>query len=272
MITKKEIRESVSARRNALSDEDVILASTSIIENLQSSFMYKKARTVLFYCSTRGEVYTHGAISAAIKGGKIVALPKTNTGTRELVLYKIRSLSDLAKGAYGVLEPVPDHLHKISIQDIDLVIVPGVAFDKEGNRIGLGLGYYDRLLPGVAGLGSICALAYSFQIVEKIPHDAHDIPMDCIFCEDHVIDCKKFRRKPMKKPALAGAAAKQAAKQQAPAQAKPAKAQASKPAKPAAREKRAPPSPPEHGPEAVLPVRGKSRVKAFEREIFPGRK
>ncbi|HQT44968.1 MAG TPA: 5-formyltetrahydrofolate cyclo-ligase [Candidatus Micrarchaeota archaeon] len=263
MITKKEIRESVSARRNALSDEDVILASTSIIENLQSSFMYKKARTVLFYCSIRGEVYTHGAISAALKGGKIVALPKTNTGARELNLYKIRSLSDLAKGAYGVLEPVPDHLHKIGITDIDLVIVPGVAFDKEGNRIGLGLGYYDRLLPGVAGLGRICALAYSFQIVEKIPHDAHDIPMDCIFCEDHVIDCKKFRRRPVKKQALAGAGTK--------AQSKAVKPQSGQ-AKPQAREKKPAPAQPEHGPEAILPVRRKSRVKEFEREIFPDRK
>lgn len=205
VLTKKEIRESVSARRHALGEKQVFLASQAIIDSLQASELYKKANSVMFYCSIKEEVYTHGAIASALSAGKTVVLPRSNVRTTTLELYKMHSISELVKGAYGVLEPVPDKSRQVQVSDIDLIIVPGVAFDKMGNRIGLGLGYYDRLLAGIAGTGRICALAYSFQIVPEmeIPHDSHDVPVDYIVSEGHVIDCAKFT-KPAKKQAARG--------------------------------------------------------------------
>ena len=212
-MTKKEIRDSVSARRNAMGEEQVMLASQAIMENLQASAIYRKAGSVLFYCSTGGEVYTHGAIAAALAAGKTVVLPKSNVKTMMLELYKIHSMSELSRGAYGVLEPMPDKNRMVSASDIDMLIIPGVAFDKRGNRIGLGLGYYDRLLKGLSGAGRICALAYSFQIVPQIelPHDAHDVPMDYVFSEDAVIECRKFRKPPAGKAGSKPAAARKRA-------------------------------------------------------------
>ncbi|MFA5106086.1 MAG: 5-formyltetrahydrofolate cyclo-ligase [Candidatus Micrarchaeia archaeon] len=202
MLTKKEIRESVSARRHAMGERQVILASQAIIDMLQGSDIYKKANSIFFYCSIKEEVYTHGAIASALSAGKTVILPRSNVKSLTLELYKIHSISELVKGAYGILEPIPDKARQVQVSDIDLVIVPGVAFDKLGNRIGLGLGYYDRLLSGMVDTGRVCALAYSFQIVPEmeIPHDSHDVPMDYLISEDHVIDCMGFRKR-AKKPA-----------------------------------------------------------------------
>ncbi|MBI4399828.1 5-formyltetrahydrofolate cyclo-ligase, partial [Candidatus Micrarchaeota archaeon] len=107
---------------------------------------------------------------------------------KEIELSEIRSLEELAPGAYGILEPKKEFLRPAGYEEIQLVIVPGIAFDLKGNRIGYGLGYYDKLLPKLK-----CpklALAFNFQVLPEIVEEKHDVKVDKIITETDVINIK----------------------------------------------------------------------------------
>ena len=118
---------------------------------------------------------------------KKVVVPISNKKDCSLTLSELKDWDDLEASSYGILEPKKEKIKEISIDEIDLIIVPGVAFDKFGNRLGHGKGYYDRLLKNANT--TIIGLAFEFQTIEKIPTDEHDKPVDIIITEDRIMKC-----------------------------------------------------------------------------------
>ncbi len=182
------MREGIKKKRDLMSLQEVEGKSSAIAKKLMATEEYQKATAVLFYAAKGNEARTEMLIRKALGEGKLVLLPITNTAAKELEISEIKDYdSDLKKGAFGIMEPKgkTDADEKL----IDAVIVPGVAFDREGHRLGHGHGYYDKLLHKMTKAAKI-GLAYDFQVIEKLPRESHDHPMDVIVTESRVIRCK----------------------------------------------------------------------------------
>ncbi|MBN1157117.1 5-formyltetrahydrofolate cyclo-ligase [Candidatus Woesearchaeota archaeon] len=181
---KSAIRKQLLERRNSISSEGILRKSKKIKRLLFRLPEYKKAKSVLFYVSKSKEVCTIEMIKEALKE-KTVAVPKTDKKNKKLILSKIKSLGELKEGCFGILEPVK--INKIEMYEIDLIIVPGVAFDRECRRIGHGHGYYDRLLSKAKA--PKIGLALESQIVDRIPAEPHDVEVNKVVTEERIIEC-----------------------------------------------------------------------------------
>lgn len=138
----------------------------------------------MLYVSTNKEVDTREIIQKALQEGKQVIVPLTRKKKRRIVPCLLKSWGDLAPGNYGILEP--QKAQSFPLADIELVIVPGVAFDREGRRLGRGKGYYDRFLAHLSPTIPRIGLAFQTQMVEKVPIQGSDIPVDVIITETGV--------------------------------------------------------------------------------------
>jgi len=181
---KKEIRAKLLKRRNELTTYEVLKKSNEIIANLKKLNEFKNAEKIACYISFNNEVYTHGLIKEYLNK-KEVLVPFIDREKKEIRLAHIKSWKELEQGAYGILEPKKEALRIKDYSHIDVILVPGIAFDLRGYRIGYGKGYFDRLLAKVNGYK--VGLAYDFQVLEKIPADKHDIRMDAIVTEKRII-------------------------------------------------------------------------------------
>ena len=179
---KKELRKKVLAARDKLRPRQREAKSREIEERLFSVPEFKTARTVMFFASFRSEVDTGSMIRRALTFGKRVVLPKVEGA--ELALHEITDFdSDVAPGAWGIPEPIESR--PVLLEEIDLIIVPGAAFDKQGNRLGYGAGFYDKLLPAFKKM--TVALSFELQLVPNVPADVHDVPIKRIVTERRVI-------------------------------------------------------------------------------------
>lgn len=138
---------------------------------------FQKAETILFYASFGGEVETFTMMSETQKLGKIIGLPKIAKNGKTITPFSVTSLKDgLEAGPYGIKQPKTDRGQTIDIHRLDMVIVPGVAFDKKNNRLGRGGGYYDRFLKTLPADVPTVGLAFDFQIVDDLPFlEEHDV-------------------------------------------------------------------------------------------------
>ena len=185
LVLKKTLRKQILESRFKLSSDDRRAKSRKIEERLFSLSEFRDASKVLFYASFRSEVETWQMIRRALAEGKRVVLPRVKG--RELALFAIRDFDrDVAPGAWDIPEPVRGTPTKIG--EIDLVIMPGAVFDEQGNRLGYGAGFYDRLLEGYGGMS--VALAYEVQIVPEVEASPHDIPVKKIVTEKRIIEAK----------------------------------------------------------------------------------
>lgn len=181
---KKQLREEAHARRNAQENKDEL--SQKIMQTFMSLPEYQKAGTVLFYIDVRSEVRTRHSLPAALQSGKTIAIPWC-TETVELALFKLESMDELSVGMYKILEPkeelrmLPEK--QLDPQSIDLIMVPGVAFDRRCARMGHGKGYYDKLLENVRPDTPLIALAFECQLFPEIPVAPHDVFMSKIITE-----------------------------------------------------------------------------------------
>ena len=164
-------------------DKEIYQASSDdICKKVMSTQQYQNAKNVMAYCPINGEVDTSLILNDCLKNKKLI-LPKTNIETKEIIPRTVDSAANMDFGVYGILEP-NDACAQISIDEIDLVIIPLVAFDANGSRIGYGGGYYDRFLPtgGFFKLG----IAFSLQQVENIETHDNDIKLDMVITEKDV--------------------------------------------------------------------------------------
>lgn len=185
---KKTIRKKILLNRDRISHALKAEKDSLIRQALCSLPEFINASTILFYASFRSEVDTQNIIKHELKAGKKLALPKVNKEGHRLMLYEVKDFRELQPGFMGIPEPfVPDERF-ISVDEIDLVIIPGAAFDHSGNRLGYGAGYYDFLLSGRKKKKMIIiALAYEEQIVDSIPQEEHDVKVDIIVTDKRVI-------------------------------------------------------------------------------------
>jgi 5-formyltetrahydrofolate cyclo-ligase len=186
---KKLIRDQAHANRNAHPDKDPL--SKAICDQFMALPDYAAARTVLFYLDVRAEVRTRHSLPAALASGKTIIVPWCND-RGELELFRLTDMNELAVGMYKILEPKPELRNlpekQCRPEDLDLVMVPGVAFDRRGARMGHGKGYYDKLLQHARPQTPLVALAFECQMFPEIPVAAHDIFMDKIITEAAVYD------------------------------------------------------------------------------------
>ncbi len=166
--------------------------SRAICRLLLSSEAMKQAAVILAYASKEHEVSTTALLEALLaEQGKRVAVPRvTDPAALKMEACVISSLDQLRPGHYHVLEPDfgPDHGEVIEPSAIDLVLVPGLAFDKGGHRIGYGKGYFDSFLKKTSCIR--VGLCFAFQLLDAVPHDGHDVKMHLIVTEEGIVDCR----------------------------------------------------------------------------------
>ncbi len=188
---KKQIREQAHASRNAQADKDPL--SEAICAKFTALPAYAAAKTVMFYIDVRSEVRTRHYLPTALTQGKRIVVPWCNEAG-ELELFHLESMEELAVGMYKILEPKPELRHApgkvVQADELDLVMVPGVAFDRAGARMGHGKGYYDKLLQHARPDAPLVALAFECQLFPEIPVASHDIFMDQIITEAAVHEGK----------------------------------------------------------------------------------
>ena len=185
---KKSLREQFLIKRKELSKTEVNEKSCQIQHRLFSLPWYRTAKNILFYVSYDKEVDTHEMIKESLLNGKTVLVPKTNTQKKTICVSKLLSWNDLSPCAYSILEPREDCIREVPVSSVELLIVPGVVFDLCGNRIGHGMGYYDRLLKNTPQTHTL-GLAFECQIIESIPAEEHDEKVEMILTEDRIIRC-----------------------------------------------------------------------------------
>jgi len=184
---KDALRKQAHANRNAQENKDDL--SRRIVGAFMSLPEYATAETVMFYIDVRSEVRTRNDLELALQSGKTIVVPWCNPDG-ELELFRLASMEELEIGMYRILEPrevlrqLPEK--QVNVESLDLIMVPGVAFDRRGARMGHGKGYYDKLLEHARLDTPLVALAFECQLFEEIPVAGHDIFMDRIITEDHV--------------------------------------------------------------------------------------
>lgn len=184
-VSKDSLRASVLALRRSLDTTEVLKRSAVVQERFLRESAYREAKSVALYAGSSDEVQTGLIQKDALKCGKEIFYPRVVDNNPYLAFYRVSSNEDLSPGAYGMLEPkVGIGLSEKPASEIDLIVVPGVAFDPHGARIGYGKGYYDRAL--AAYEGTVSALAFDLQVVEEVPTEAHDVRMALLVSESRV--------------------------------------------------------------------------------------
>ena len=191
-VTKETLREEIKNNREKLSREEVEEKSKSIKEKLFSLPEFQSASTVAFYAALKksNEVETEEMIKDALNLGKRVLVPITDLVENKIVLSEIKRFDDLAPGAFDILEPVAELRKILPYEAVRFAIVPGIAFDLNGHRIGYGLGYYDKFLSILTKYVTKVGLAFELQILEKLPNEDYDIRLDKIITEERIIECE----------------------------------------------------------------------------------
>jgi len=175
-LTKEQIRSRILLKLKTQKEEQGKRKSRLILRKLLRQEVFKKAKAVMFYIAVYGEVNTAEMIKEARRLGKIVTVPVCTKNRVTLRPAVLDEKAGLEKGLYGVYQP--KNKRGIRLRDLDLVIVPGVAFDKKGNRLGRGKGCYDRFLTKIPTDTPSIGLAFDFQILPAIPATAHDVSVN----------------------------------------------------------------------------------------------
>jgi 5-formyltetrahydrofolate cyclo-ligase len=181
--SKQQLRSIIAAKRKALDAQWLKENSESVAEHLSTLKAFEAAKRVALYKAIGGEVDLESLFARCWAMGKKTCIPVFNAELKLYEMAEITAATEYVTGHYGIQEPV--HPSLIPLDSIDLIAVPGVAFDAAGNRLGRGGGYYDRLLDGFAGFS--VAVAFDFQLFPHVPRDAHDIPVDCVITPTKII-------------------------------------------------------------------------------------
>jgi len=185
-LDKNLIRKTVQRQRRALSALEKSQAESVMLQSLLNWDLFKKARVIHIFISKPDEPDTRSIIEHCWSSGKKVAVPLVLPNTFDLIHSEIKSFDSLISGKYGIQEPSHENLIKMSPEMFDLVVVPGVAFDRQGSRLGQGKGYYDRFLELTPAFR--LALAFDCQLLETVPTELHDVPMNAILSESGILE------------------------------------------------------------------------------------
>jgi len=186
---KQILKQEIIVKRKALSKQEINKKSSNIKENLYSLKEFKAAKNVMLYVSFNNEVDTQEVIKELLNK-KNVIIPYVVKNNPILQLSELKGFNELEPKTFGILEPKENFTREFSSKKLDVVVVPGLVFDKNGHRIGYGYGYYDRFLKNLDKNIIKIGLGFELQIVDKIPEERHDVPVDFVITENKVIKIK----------------------------------------------------------------------------------
>ena len=181
MKSKKELRKKILGIRNKMLKEDLENNSRIIMNKIIGLKTYKQSKVIFVYMDFNNEVMTSDLIKHMMAEKKRVVIPYTDIVNTLVIPSEITEEADLKLSPFGYYEP--KKIMPVDVEEIDLVLVPGVVFDKNLNRIGFGKGYYDRILKNLKPGAKKIGLAHDFQVLDEIPAEDHDIKMDMIITE-----------------------------------------------------------------------------------------
>ncbi len=184
---KSVFRENVKKQRAQVTPDEAEEASNSLWIQLKEEAFFKKSRRIAAFCSTGTEIDTMPLLAKILSSGKELYLPKTDPDQIAMEFHSVTDLKTLVPGSFKILEPAAGKI--LSPKKIDLILVPGLAFDNRGHRLGYGQGYYDRYLKLIGSGCVILGVAYSFQIIDKTPITDRDIPVNAVLTEKYILLC-----------------------------------------------------------------------------------
>jgi 5-formyltetrahydrofolate cyclo-ligase len=185
VVTKAELRAEARRRLRALDPSTRAAAEAEIARRVWTVPEVAAARTLLLFADLPEEVHTDTIAAEAARRGVTVVYPLTRMETREMTLHRVPSPSDLRTGNYGIREPAPD-APRIDPAEVDAALVPGLAWDRAGNRLGRGAGYYDRMFAHADWRGFRCGIFFADQEAAIIPAEEWDLPLDAVVTEREV--------------------------------------------------------------------------------------
>ena len=184
--TKSNLREQVRAKLKTVPAGERAAAATQLCARIKTLELWRAAKSVLFFAPLPDEPDIWPLVEGFLNSKKTVALPRFDSAANKYVACQIENLAeDVVSGKFGIREP-KNSCHILPLNRFDLILVPGVAFDLHGRRLGRGKGYYDQLLTEVRG--KTCGIAFDEQIVAAIPVEPHDIPLNCILTPTRSIE------------------------------------------------------------------------------------
>ncbi|MCX7904808.1 MAG: 5-formyltetrahydrofolate cyclo-ligase [Caloramator sp.] len=186
---KKELRREMIKKRLEMSKEDVEEKSNKIMDKIINILQEKKINNIMLYFPIKNEVSTEKLALFCFERGIGVIYPKSIIETYTILPCQIKSFNDLEEGEYGIPEPKTYEI--VDKKDIDIVIVPGVAFSRLGYRLGYGAGYYDRFLSDYKG--TKIGVCYAFQICDSVFNEVYDVKMDAIVTELEIFEFNKIK-------------------------------------------------------------------------------
>ena len=190
-LLKKELRKTALIKRRAMRPEKRVAESHGIFRQLRNFELYKQAACVFCYVSVEDEVQTREILNQVLADRKKLCIPYiAEPKTRIMTAARLNSLDELKPGYWDIPSVGVDNYHEVNPVEIDFVVVPGAAFDKEGHRLGLGGGFYDIFLKKVRN-AALVAVAYECQLMDEIKVMDHDIPVDYLLTHNGIIKCSK---------------------------------------------------------------------------------
>lgn len=189
MMSKREVREEALRARRSLTPDEVLLLSAKVQQNLASLPEFGAAKIIASYVAKRDEVQTAGILRQALAAGKKVIVPRSDLSSVSLRFHEIHALDELRPGTFGIPEPSAGS-PVVPLGESDIILVPLVAWDLRGHRVGYGKGYFDRGLKS-RGNALCVGLAFEIQVQDSVPSTPTDVPMDVIATDMRIL---RFRR------------------------------------------------------------------------------
>jgi len=185
---KNELRKNLLGQLLSLTEEEIKRRSKNVSEKLSNLPIYKQAKTIMVYYPIKGEVDILGAIRKDI-GNRRFCFPVMDLAKKDILIYEVKDLdNDFCTGPYGIREPDVKRTRQLSVNEIDMIVVPGLAFDRKKNRLGRGGGFYDRFLSKIIMPAKKVGLAFDCQILEDLPiQPPFDQQVDVVVCESETI-------------------------------------------------------------------------------------
>jgi 5-formyltetrahydrofolate cyclo-ligase len=190
-MTKDEIRAEMRRRLRAFTGADRLIAQDLIAARLWRLPEISGARTLFLFADLPEEVSTDAIAAEALRRGIAVVYPRTDPAAKTMALHAVCAPDELVAGNYGIREPDASRCPVVHLSDVDAALVPGLAFDAGGNRLGRGAGYYDRLFGDAGWRGFRCGIFFHFQRTDALPAEVWDVPLDAV-----VTDAGVWRRSP----------------------------------------------------------------------------
>jgi 5-formyltetrahydrofolate cyclo-ligase len=192
---RQELRQKILGTRDGLSESDRYTKSISVMHNFWTLLEREQWSTLFIYVNFRSEVETEELIKRCIKGGIRVAVPLVDASAVNMIPFLISDPErDLKPGYYNIPEPDPQKALRVAAAEIDAAVIPGSVFDIHGGRLGYGGGYYDRFLLNDAPQAKRIGFAFELQVVEKVPLEPHDQPLDILITEKRIVNIPRSTR------------------------------------------------------------------------------